>query len=186
GIVPDPVVGSVLNFIDAARPLVSALGVRPLPSASWHRPKVSQHTAVGPQGTAGAAGDEKAELVSQKLTITRLAANAVTYGGYVNVSRQSIDFGAGTLDAVVNDLAAQYAIETEAATAAALAATTTTAVGYGVTPTDDTVQAALWAAMGTVYSAMRGQGRVFLAVSPDTLGTFGKLFGNYVNPSNVA
>ena len=52
---------------------------------------------------------------SQKMTITRLTGNAVTYGGYVNVSRQDIDFSSPSmLDVVIQDLAAQYAIQTEA------------------------------------------------------------------------
>jgi HK97 family phage major capsid protein len=119
GVIPDPIVGNVVNFIDAARPLVSFIGPQDLPSNTWHRPKVTQHTTVAAQGSAGAAADEKAELVSQKMTITRLNANAVTYGGYVNVSRQNIDFTNGqVMDLIINDLAAQYAIEIEAAAAA--------------------------------------------------------------------
>jgi HK97 family phage major capsid protein len=185
GIVPDPIVGDVINFIDAARPVVSFVGPRDMPSATWHRPKVTQSTAVAVQGTAGGAGDEKTELTSQKMTITRLTGNAVTYGGYVNVSRQNIDFSSpSALDAVINDLAAQYAIETEAAIAAELATTGTVAVGYGVTPTNDTVAAAVWEAAATVYAAVKGQGRLLLAVAPDTLGTFGPLFAP-VNPRDA-
>jgi hypothetical protein len=185
GIVPDPIVGDVINFIDAARPIVSFVGPRNMPSATWHRPKVTQSTAVAAQGTAGAAADEKLELTSQKMTITRLTGTAVTYGGYVNVSRQNIDFSSpSALDAVINDLAAQYAIETEAAIAAELATTGTVAVGYGVTPTNDTVAAAVWEAAATVYAAVKGQGRLLLAVAPDTLGTFGPLFAP-VNPRDA-
>jgi HK97 family phage major capsid protein len=185
GIVPDPIVGDVINFIDAARPIVSFVGPRDMPSATWHRPKVTQSTAVAVQGTAGGAGDEKTELTSQKMTITRLTGNAVTYGGYVNVSRQNIDFSSpSALDAVINDLAAQYAIETEAAIAAELATTGTTAVGYGTTPTNDLVAAAVWEAAANVYAAVKGQGRLLLAVAPDTLGIFGPLFAP-VNPQNA-
>jgi HK97 family phage major capsid protein len=185
GIVPDPIVGDVINFIDAARPIVSFVGPRDMPSATWHRPKVTQSTAVAAQGTAGAAADEKAELTSQKMTITRLTGNAVTYGGYVNVSRQNIDFSSpSSLDAVINDLAAQYAIETEAAIAAELATTGTTAVGYGASPTNDTVAGAVWEAAATVYAAVKGQGRLLLAVAPDTLGVFGPLFAP-VNPRDA-
>ena len=184
GIVPDPIVGEVINFIDAARPIVSALGPRNLPSATWHRPVVTGRTAVAKQGTDGAAADEKSELVSQKMTITRLTANAVTYGGYVNVSRQNIDFSSpAALDAVVNDLAAQYAIETEAATADALASTSTTPVTYGTTPTQETVAAAVWEAAAQAYSAVKGQGRLVIAVAPDRLAVFGPLFSP-VNPQN--
>jgi HK97 family phage major capsid protein len=185
GIVPDPVVGNVINFIDSARPLVSFLGAQSMPSATWHRPRVTQHTSIAPQGSAGAPSDEKSELVSQKMLITRLTANAVTYGGYVNVSRQNIDFSSPqVLDIIINDMAAQYAIQTEAALAAELASTGTTAVGYGATPTTATVSAALWSAVAQVYAATKGQGRMALAVSPGRLGTFGQLFVP-INPQNA-
>lgn len=185
GVIPDPIVQPVINFIDAARPLVSVLGPRAMPSSTWHRPLVTQHTAVAAQGAAGAAADEKSELVSQKMVITRLTANAVTYGGYVNVSRQNIDFSQpSVLDIIINDLAAQYAIETEAVTATALAAATGTTANYDMTPTaPDTIAAqvagAVWAATASVYTAMRGMGRLVLVVAPDTLSTFGRLFAPY-------
>ena len=46
GLIPDPVVGGLLNFIDAARPLVNVLGPRDMPSATRYRPKVTQHATV--------------------------------------------------------------------------------------------------------------------------------------------
>lgn len=189
GIIPDPIVGDVVNFIDAARPLVSFLVPRNMPSATWHRPKVTAHTLVAKQGTAGAAADEKAELVSQKMTITRLTANAVTYGGYVNVSRQNIDFSSpDALDAVVNDLAAQYAIETEAATGALIQAIANnvelgTAVAPAV-PTAAELVEALWTAVGNIYNATKGQGRIALVVPPSRLGNWGSVFAP-VNPQNA-
>lgn len=177
GIVPDPIVGSVVSFIDAARPVVTAIGPQSLPSGTWHRPVVTQSTTVAKQGAGGLAADEKSELVSQKMTITRLTANAITYGGYVNVSRQNIDFTNGqAMDIVIRDLAAQYAIQTEAATGTALDASTAPAVGYGVTPTAATIRAALWAAAGDIYATTKGQGRIYLALAPDRLELFGPLF----------
>ena len=177
GVVPDPIVGGVVNFIDAARPMVQAVGAQPLPSASWHRPKVTQHTSVDVQGSAGAAADEKAELVSQKMTISRLTAEAVTYGGYVNVSRQNIDFSAPqVMQIIINDLASQYAIQTEAALGTELDASTATAVGYGASPTAATVRGAVWAAVADIYAVTKGQGRLVLAVAPDRLEVFGPLF----------
>lgn len=188
GLIPDPVVGQVINFIDAARPLVSVLGPMPLTQATWHRPRVTQHTLVSKQGAAGAAADEKTELVSQKMVIDRLTANAVTYGGYVNVSRQNIDFSTpSALDLVVNDLAAQYAIETEGATADLLATTATTAVNYDMTPASgtvgDAIAGAIWSAAATAYTAVKGQGRLVLVFAPDRLAAFGPLFAPY-NPQN--
>jgi len=161
--------------------VVNFLGARAMPpSGFWHRPLVTQHSAVALQGTAGAAADEKAELTSQKMTITRLTGQATTYGGYVNVSRQSIDFSQpGVLDIIINDLAAQYSIDTEAATTAAIAATSTTAIGYGATPTNNSVASAVWGAAAQVYAAVKGQGRLFIACPADALSTFGGLFAPY-------
>lgn len=178
GVVPDPIVGGVLNFIDSARPLVSAIGVKDLPGATFHRPKITQGTVVDVQGAAGAAADEKAELDSQKMTITRLTANAVTYGGYVNVSRQNIDFTSPQiLDIVINDLAARYAIKTEAAVGTELDASTAVAVGYGASPTAATITAALWAAAEDINTAIDvGGDEIILAVAPDRLAVFGPLF----------
>lgn len=187
GIVPDPIVGEVVNFIDAARPTVSFIGPMPLNTATWHRPKVTQHAAVGAQGASGAAADEKAELTSQKLTISRLTGNARTFGGYVNVSRQNIDFSSPqAIDIVINDLAAQYAIETEAAMAAELATTTTTAVTIGTSgsETAETIAAGVWEAAANAYSAVKGQGRLVIALAPDRLRLFGPLFAP-VNPRDA-
>jgi len=84
GLLPEQILGPVVNFVDVARPLINALGPRQLPSGSWSRPKVTQHTAVAGQSP------EKTELVSQKMVIGKLPVSASTYGGYVNVSRQDI------------------------------------------------------------------------------------------------
>jgi len=46
------------------------------------------------------------------------------------------------------------------------------------------VAAALWEAVGVIYAAMKGQGRLGVAVSPDMLGVFGPLFAP-VNPQTA-
>lgn len=187
GVIPDPIVGEVVNFVDAARPLVNVLGPRPLPSNTWHRPVVTQSTSVAKQGSAGAEADEKSELVSQKMVLGRLDATAVTYGGYVNVSRQNIDFTNGQImDIIIRDLAAQYALQTEAALGTELDASTATAVGYGASPTADTIKAALWAAAGDIYGTTKGQGRLVLGLSPGRLEAFGPLFTPAIASTTVA
>jgi len=186
GLIPTPILDGVINFIDAARPLVGLLGPKDMPAATWFRPLVTQGTSVAVQGSAGGAADEKAELVSQKMTITKLTANAVTYGGYVNVSRQNIDFSSpGVLDTIINDLAARYAVQTEAALGTNLDASTSTNVGYGASPTAATIRAALWTAASTIYTATAGQGRVVLALSPGRLPVFGPLFAPIVSVSQT-
>src|SRR5262245_48844461 len=187
GVVPDPIVGPVLNFIDSARPMVGWLGPQNMPSATWYRPKVTQHTSVAAQGSAGAAADEKAELTSQKMTITRQTLTAVTYGGYVNVSRQNIDFSSPQImDTIINDLAANYAIQTEAALGVELIAGTNNVeltTASGGTPTEAELTAALWTAAANIYTATKGQGRIGLFVQPAKLANWGTLFAP-VNPQN--
>ena len=185
GVIPDPIVGPVIDFIDAARPLISTLGTMPLNNATFYRPIVTQHPTVGLQGTNGGPADEKTELDSQKMVIDRKTVTAKTLGGYVNVSRQAIDFSTpSALDLVVNGLGQQYSIETEALVGTALSTTTTAAVSYGAVPTADLVASAVWEAAGTVYTAVKGMGRLVIAIAPDVLGVFGPLFAP-VNPQDA-
>jgi HK97 family phage major capsid protein len=183
GVIPDPVVGDLVNFVDNARPIVTSIGPRPLPSATWHRPVVTQLPAVGVQGSAGAAADEKVELVSQKMTITKINASAITYGGYLNVSRQNLDFSQPQILDIINEgLAGQYAQETEAAAAAELAATTATPISAGSVDAAG-VSGAIWEAAAAVYTAVKNQGSLRLAVAPDVMRTVGALYPA-VNPQS--
>ena len=118
GILPTPIVGSVVSLIDADRPLISSLGgAKPLggiPGTTFSRPKITQHVIVGPQAA------EKTELPSRKMTITPVPFVKETYGGTVNVSRQTIDWTSpAAWDILISDLAEVYAIETETAVATA-------------------------------------------------------------------
>ena len=180
GLIPEPILGPVINFIDAARPIVSALGTTPIPGGPvFNRPRVTQHTLVGDQAA------EKGELPSRKMLIGRVPVTVKTKGGYVNVSRQDIDWSTpSVMDIVINDLAAQYAIETEDEVAAALGTTNTAGPTLPATPTSADVSAALWTAAGTAYAAVKGQGRLIVAVSPDMLGLVGPLFAP-INPQNA-
>ena len=179
GLLPEQIIGPVINFIDAARPLVTALGPRQLPSGSWSRPRVTQHTQVGEQAA------EKTELVSRKMLINSIPVAAVTYGGYVNVSRQNIDWSQPSImDIVINDLAAQYALETENATADDLTAAAVAGPTYPATPSGEDIAQAVWGAVGQVFAATLGQGRVIIAAAPNMLGLVGPLFPP-INPQNA-
>jgi hypothetical protein len=131
GILPTPIVGTVVDLIDANRPFITSLGgakaMGPIPGATFSRPKITQHTTVGQQ-TAGA--NEKTQLSSQKMTITPVTFTKTTYGGTVDISRQDIDWTQPSAwDILVRDLAQVYAVATETAAAAAFkAAATATAV----------------------------------------------------------
>jgi len=172
GLIPTPILGPVVDFIDSNRALVTQLGPRQLPGQTWSRPLVTQHTSVAVQSA------EKAELVSQKMTITKLTGTAATYGGYVNVSRQDVDFTTpGIMDIVVSDLAAEYAIQTEAAAATAFdtASTAGIAIPTGAA-TAAAIQTSLWDAASKIYTATRGAGRVVAFMGPDMLPVIGPVF----------
>ena len=180
GLLPTPIVEPVINFVDANRPLVTALGPKNLPGESWSRPKVTTHTAVDVQSA------EKGELVSQKMTIVKLNGQATTYGGYVNVSRQDIDFTQPSiLDIVINDLAGQYAIQTEAAAGAYFEGEAQAGPGLptGVNTAEE-IAGAVWAAVGLVYGAVKGSGTVLAVIPPDMLGQIGPMFAP-INPVNA-
>jgi len=172
GLIPAPIVQPVVNFVDANRPLVSWLGPRQLPGQNWSRPKVTQHTSVALQSA------EKAELVSQKMTIAKIAATAGTYGGYVNVSRQNVDFTQpGIMDVIISDLAGVYAQVTEAAafTTFDAAATAGLALPTGAN-TADQLAASLWDAASKIWTATKGQGRIAAFMPPAMLAAIGPLF----------
>jgi len=180
GLIPTPILSPVVSFIDQNRVLVTRLGPRQLPGQTWSRPKVTQHTTIGVQAA------EKGELASQKMTITKLTGTAATYGGYVNVSRQNVDFTQpGIMDLVINDLAAVYAVQTEAAafTTFDAAATAGIAIATGAA-TAAGVATSLWDAASKIYTATKGQGRVFAITGPDMLPILGPVFPP-VNPQNA-
>ena len=181
GIVPDPVVGPLVNFIDDSRPVLQFIGVQPLTAGpTFYYPKVTQHTSVGAQAT------EKTELVSQKMTITKTAVTVATLGGYVNVSRQLIDWSSpDAFQIIVNDLASQYAVQTENRAVDAFVAGAT--AGGGSIPADGNVAGivgAVWGAAAKVYAATKGAGQVFLGVGPDLAAKIAPAFAPY-NPTNA-
>jgi len=113
GIFPNSIVGPVINFINSSRPLVNALGVQGVPSGpTFRRPRlVDTHTADG----VGIQAAQKDELVSQPFSITSDDVSLSTLGGYVNVARQVLDWGVASMDTIVNQLAARYAMAVERA-----------------------------------------------------------------------
>jgi HK97 family phage major capsid protein len=179
GLLPESIVSPIINYIEVARPLVNSIGPTDLGSGAWSYARVTQHTQVAKQ-----AG-EKTELASRKMLVTKTALGADTYGGYVNVSKQDINRSSpAILDMIINDLAQQYAIETEEEAADVLWAGGTAGpiLPTGVN-TPAQIAAAVYTAAGSVFAATKGQGTTVIAMSPDMLGIIGPVFPP-VNPSN--
>jgi hypothetical protein len=155
GVLPTPIVGPVVNVIDASRPFLTSIGTKPLggiPGATFSRPAITQHVTVGEQ-TA-----EKTELPSQKMSIQPVTFAKKTYGGTVDISRQDIDWTSPSAwDILITDLADVYAKQTEQAIArdfAATAAGTAVSVGTaGAAPTLQEWAVALYTAAMRSYNA---------------------------------
>lgn len=112
GLLPAPIVGAVVNLIDANRPLISSLGgtkgLGGIPGTQFSRPKITTHAQVGKQSA------EKTAVPSRKMTVGQVTFTKETHGGYVDISRQDVDWTSpAAWDILIRDLADQYAIDTE-------------------------------------------------------------------------
>ena len=179
GLLPESVATPVVNFVDESRPLVGVIGPVDPGSGSWSYAQVTQHTQVAKQT------GEKTELASRKMTITKTPLAQETFGGYVNVSKQDIQrTSPAILDMVINDLAGQYAIETEVEAGTVIDGAATPGPILPSGPAILDIATAIWSAVGQAFTAVKGQGGMVIAVSPDMLGVIGPLFPG-INPTNA-
>lgn len=159
GIIPTPIIGDLIKFVDATRPVVNSMRELPMPQAgsAFTRPRVTQTT------TAAIQSAQHDVLSSRNMTITGDAVTKGTYGGTLSLSEQVIDWSdPALLQIVIEDMAEQYAIETESVASAAIESGVTTNVeDLSLTADSDAFYAGLGAAAAGVYGTAK--------VLPDTL-----------------
>jgi hypothetical protein len=103
GLIPRPILGPVLNFLQTGRPFINSISNRPLPTGKFDRPVITQHVAVDKQAA------EKDLTASQKMTVGTLPATAATYAGHLNISRQDVKWTSpNILQIVFDDFVAIY------------------------------------------------------------------------------
>lgn len=127
GILPAPIIGEVMNDVDAARPFITSVGAKALSFAgkTFTRPVVTSHTTAAKQTAEAASGG----LGTSPLVISGVTFTKETWGGWLDVSRQDIDWTSpAAWDAILNDLTEQYGLATENAAADAFAAAVTATV----------------------------------------------------------
>lgn len=125
GLVPTPIIGNVITFLNGKRPVVAASRSIGMPSAgaSFIRPKVTQHTLVAKQAK------ELDPLASQTLKVTQNPVTKETYGGSLKITMQDAAWtDPAILNLVIQDLAAAYAVQTDTAAGARLIAGATKSV----------------------------------------------------------
>ena len=129
------VVGEVVRFVDDSRPMVSSFRRLPLPTAGTQilRPKAIQRTTAAKQ-------TEKAQLSSTQFQASGVTVPKAKYGTVLNITEQDLDWSTpDALQAMVEDMASSYTVDTEAATGTAVAAAITTNVVTSASFTDPSV-----------------------------------------------
>lgn len=129
-IVPEQIVGPIIDTYDSMRKVWNSFQSRSMPSSgkTFERPRVTQHVSVGEQLTEAAA------LASQKFTLTSDTVTKRTFGGTLELTRQDIDWTEPSiLGLVVADFAKVYARFTEAAAVTHLTGLATAPSAYVAT-----------------------------------------------------
>lgn len=164
GILPTPIVGDLVKFVDANRYVIAGMRELPMPAKGkvFSRPRLTQ-------STQSAVQTEKAQLQSRQLTTTGDTVTKTTHGTVLNLTEQDIDWSEpALLDIAYEDMAEQYAIDTEATAATAIAAAiTTNVVTFDITTADAAATAAALAdaAVATYGTAKKLPDTIYCAVN---------------------
>lgn len=167
GLIVDPVVGAVLNPRPTGRPLFSALGVQPIESGSFLRPRI-----VDPnfESGVGEQGQEKSELPSKAWDIVSEPVQAKVIGGYINVSQLLIEMISSGLDMVVAQMNRRLEWYSEKAAVTEMDKTTEE-LALANTATSADVSAVIGEAASIVY-ANTGELPTWVAMGPKGWGRF--------------
>ena len=188
GLVPTPIIGSVITFLNGKRPVVAAARSIGMPSAgaSFIRPKVTQHTLVAKQAK------EMDPLASQVLKVTQNPVSKETYGGTLKITMQDAAWtDPAILNLVVNDMAAAYAVQTDTAAGAKLIAGATKTVPLAADADAKATIAAITTAAqqiaGTIYEM---PDTVFVSFDKwaqlaSVVDTTGRQLFPFMNPMNA-
>lgn len=174
GILPTPIVGPVYNNFRGLRPVVDAIGPKAMPGGGkvFIRPEVTTHTSMGAQSA------ENAALQSGTFVVFNNQVTKSTYGGYVNLSEQDLDWSdPNVLSLILDDMARIYANQTDDVAADALVAGATTTRVLSAANLADPAKWVEWVygAASTILSSSNGNLPTHLFLAPDQWSTLGKL-----------
>jgi hypothetical protein len=153
GVIPPAWLTEVFGIVDQGRPLIDAIGTRPLPPAGmeidWPYFDGDLSTLVGEQAT------EKTDITSVVVSLKRASAAIKTYAGGSDVSYQLIRRSSPSYrDAYLRIMSAAYGLTTDKAAGTALVAAATGSVAFDPATEDvDALRAALFAASAQVAAA---------------------------------
>ena len=172
GILPTPIVGPAYNNLQGRRPVVDAIGVKAMPGRGkvFIRPSVTTHTSMAVQSA------ENAALQSGTFVVTSNQVTTGTYGGYVNISEQDLDWtDPAVLSLILDDLGRIYAVTTDNVAADnLLAGCTQSAVLTDPTSPSEWISD-IYDAASTILNNSLGNLPTHLLLSPNMFASLGKL-----------
>jgi len=111
GILPEIITGSVYDGLNPIRPFVTAIGTRAMPQsgATFRRPKITVRPVVTQQPTG-----QLNTLDPSTVTVANNNVNKLTFGTYVTMSEQDLDWtDPASINIVLNQLAIAYGQATD-------------------------------------------------------------------------
>ena len=111
GILPEIITGSVYDGLNPIRPFVSAIGTKAMPTAgaTFRRPKINVRPVVTEQPTG-----QLNALDPSTVTVTNNDVSKLTFGTYVTVSEQDLDWtDPASINIILEQLAIAYGQATD-------------------------------------------------------------------------
>jgi len=172
GILPTPILGPVYNNLQGRRPVVDAIGVKAMPGGGkvFIRPSVTTHTSMAVQSA------ENAALQSGTFVVSSSQVTKGTYGGYVSVSEQDLEWSdPAVLSLILDDMARIYAVTTDNVAADnLLAGCSQSAVLTDPTSPSEWISD-IYDAASTILNNSLGNLPTHLFLSPNMFASLGKL-----------
>ena len=174
GILPTPIVSPVYNNFRGLRPVVDAIGAKAMPGGGkiFIRPEVTTHTSMAVQSA------ENAALQSGTFVVYNNQVTKNTYGGYVTISEQDLDWtDPAVLSLVLDDMQKIYANQTDdvAADALVAGASVTSVLSAGNLAKPEEVIKWVYGAATTILSSSNGNLPTHLFLSADMFSAIGQL-----------
>lgn len=165
GILPTPIVTPVYNNFIGLRPVVDAIGAKAMPGGGkiFIRPEVTTHTSMALQSA------ENATLQSGTFVVFNNQVTKNTYGGYVTISEQDLDWtDPNILALVLDDMGRIYANQTDDVAADALRTGATVTSNFASASATDPAFWASWVAGAatTILSGSNGNLPTHMFLSP--------------------
>ena len=181
GVLPLPIVQPVYNNFIGRRPVIDAIGAKAMPQGGkvFIRPEVTTHTSIGNQAT------ENTSLTQGTYVVTDNQVTKGTYGGFVTLSEQSIDWSTPeVISLVLDDMARIYANETDNVAADNLKTGTTVTRNFSGASSLDPAYWVGWiaGAAQTILSSSNGNLPTHLFVNPEWWGVLLQLSDDSKRP----